>query len=242
MQLYKKSMSEGMRNRPIKTLNLSIEERPERPVPMIRTNRERVKYIKKVESVVRSSMEYKDYMRFLKEHMNMRRCTVLKGLKVEHGKHYSIDIHHEPFTLFDIVETFLNYHDLNDEPYNTLKLADEVMEIHYNDMVGLIPLSKTMHELAHADKIFIPLQYVYQDYAKFFAKYEDYISPITKEKIEAKVNCSLKCDEILSDVLDPEFTYVHIDGFDFPSIPDSWKDIMSMDRSELQTEKLEVDK
>ena len=35
-------------------------------------------------------------------------------------------------------------------------VAKEVMELHYKLMVGLIPLSQTVHELAHSGRLFIP--------------------------------------------------------------------------------------
>lgn len=228
MQLYSTSMKNGMRDRPMKNLKIDLVERPERPIPRLESARDRVKFIKKVEQIVRGSMEYRDYMKFLKSHMDMKKCTVLKGLQVAQGKRYSIEIHHEPFTLFDIVETLLIYREENKEPISPLWIADEVMSLHYDGAVGLIPLSATMHELVHADEIFIPLQYVYQSYGKFYAEYEDYIGPNVKEKIRVKVEQSLRCPDIISDVLDPEFVYIDIDGFNFPKVPEEWKSVMSM--------------
>ena len=55
--------------------------------------------------------------------------------------------------------------------------ADEVMECHYLNRVGLIPLSKTIHEMVHkSDKIFIPLHLVYGRYKEFFDVYGEYMS------------------------------------------------------------------
>jgi hypothetical protein len=33
---------------------------------------------------------------------------------------------------------------------------------------------------------------------------------------------SQKCSDLVSDLMDPEFVYVNIDGFEFPEIPDEW--------------------
>lgn len=211
-----------MKKRPIKTLNITIEEKPERPIYVFKNNRDRVKFIKTCESLIRKSMEYKDYIKFLKNHMDMNKCLVLKGLNVENGKRYSIEIHHEPFTLFDIVETVLLKREYLGEGINPFLIADEVMELHYDEKIGLVPLSKTMHQLVHDDKIFIPLQLIYHKYDKFYDEYEPFMSERLKEAIELKVNISLKCPDILSDILDPEFVYIEIDGFIFPEVPKEW--------------------
>ena len=44
-----------------------------------------------------------------------------------------------------------------------------------------------------------------------------------------KVEMSLKTDNFVSDSIDPQFTYVPIDAFDFPEIPEEWKDILHME-------------
>ena len=44
-----------------------------------------------------------------------------------------------------------------------------------------------------------------------------------------KVEMSLKTDNFVSDTIDPCFTYINIDGFDFPEIPAEWKDTLHME-------------
>lgn len=211
-----------MRTRDIKTIDLKIEEAPERPIYTFKSTRDRVKFVKMCEAMIRHSAEYKSYVKFLKDNLDMNRCAVLRGVSNENGKHYTIEIHHEPFYLFDIVDTVIYKKEALGEEINPFKISDEVMGLHYDEKVGLIPLSKTVHELVHSDKIFIPLQLIYQKYDQFYEEYEQFMAPNLKEAIEMKVNISLKTSNILSDVLDPEFIYVNIDGFNFPEVPDEW--------------------
>lgn len=222
MILYKNGASANARKRDIKTINLAIEEMPERPKYIFKTNRDRIKFIKMCESLIRGSMEYKEYISFLKNHMDMNRCAVLTGLTSENGRKYSIEIHHGPFLLFEIVDTVISKREALNEKINPYLIAEEVMKLHFDEKVGLIPLSFTMHELVHNDKIFIPLQYYYQRYDEFYDEYEEYISEVTKNKIELLINMSMKCDKIQSDILDPEFVYVNVEGFNFPEIPEEW--------------------
>ena len=81
------------------TLNISIDEPPERPKFLDRSARERRKYIATLEKLVRSSREYKEYVKYLKTHFDMTHCEVLPAVTTGNGKKYSIDIHHETFQL-----------------------------------------------------------------------------------------------------------------------------------------------
>lgn len=223
MILYKSGFASGKRERPKRELNIKIDELPKRPLPKYNTPRDQEKFIKTCEAVIRKSLEYKEYIRFLKDNLNMDECIILSNLKKDSGKRYRIEIHHEPFTLFDIVETVINKRLANGESINAINVADEVMDLHYSGMVGLVPLTITMHKLVHNGRIFIPLQFIYHKYNEFFKEYEEYMNAALIEKIEAKVNLSLHTQDLVSDSLDVEFVYLNVDGFKFPEIPDSWK-------------------
>ena len=227
MILYKQNFAEGKIIRPSRNMQIHIDELPQRSIPKYNTPRDREKYIKTVEQIIRKSSPYKDYMSFLRNNLDYNRCLILKNIRNTSGKHYRIEIHHEPFTLFDIVETVINRRLALEEPITTLPVSDEVMSLHYEGKVGLVPLTVTMHELVHNGRIFIPLQFIYQDYAGFFREYEKYFNETTKDKLEAKVNLSLHTEDIVSDALDIEFVYTNVDGFQFPKIPDEWKNLIS---------------
>ena len=226
MILYKSGFNAGKKDRSNREVKVILDELPVRPTPKYNTPKDREKFIKTCEIVIRKSNEYKDYIKFLKENLNMNECAILSNIKSGNGKRYRIEIHHEPFTLFDIVETVINRRLENGESIGALKVADEVMDLHYSGMVGLIPLTTTMHELVHNGRIFIPLQFIYHKYDEFFKEYEPYMNSALVEKLEAKVNLSLHTDNIVSDSLDVEFVYLNVDGFKFPQIPDEWKDAL----------------
>lgn len=235
MILYKQNFAEGKCVRPGRRMQVRIDELPQRSRPKYDTPRDREKYIKTVEQIIRRSLPYKEYTKFLRENMDMNRCLILKNIRNTVGKHYQIEIHHEPFTLFDIVETVINKRLELEMPIGTLQVADEVMGLHYEGKVGLVPLTVTMHELVHSGRIFIPLQYIYQDYAGFYKEYEAYFNQVTIDKLEAKVNLSMHSNGIVSDALDIEFVYTDVDGFKFPEIPDSWKDALNQEHNAQET-------
>ena len=235
MILYRadaKTASRARVERERRTLNIDIEELPERPKFRNRTPRERRKFIDKVEKMVRSAPEYKEYIKYLKAHFDMGHCEVLQNVVNGNGKKYTIEIHHDPFQLSWITDTVIRKREDLGEELNPYLIADEILELHYRGVIGLIPLAKTSHELVHSDHIFIPLQYIYQQYEKFANEYDMWIPEYVKELIIHKVEASRQCANIQSDVLlGPIVTYIEVDGYEFPAVPDEWKDALARQRS-----------
>lgn len=182
------------------------------------TDRDQAKFIKRVETLVRTSMEYRDYINFLKDYVNMKHCAFFNNIENSQGSKVRIEIHHEPLTLFDIVQTVLNKHLDEGIPINDLFIADEVMELHYKNQVGLIPLSKSVHQIVHnGTDIIIPLNMVYGEYAKFIEEYNDYLDESVVSKLERKINETKTINtEKIADKLTPQYIYVEVDGFTFP--------------------------
>ena len=127
-----------------------------------------VRFVKMIERSIRGSSEMKKYMSYLKRNLKLDNCAILNGVTMEEA---AIELHHYPFTLFDITSIVLQSYVRNNKSYSTISIANEVVRIHYENIIGLVPLSKTVHELAHAGEIFIPLQQVYGNYKEFINKY-----------------------------------------------------------------------
>jgi len=235
MILYKDLNKKKYQQRPIKMKDITIDEKPERPVYTFKNNKERYKYCTMVKNMVRRVPEYRIYTSFLKKHMHMDKCVVFNKLPTdEPRKKYSIELHHTPFTLMEIINVVLTKRQALGESINPYRTTEEVLELHYDGKVGLINLSVTAHELTENGRVFIPLQWIYQRYDLFVEEYEDYMDDNLKSKIEMIIQMSQKCDKIVSDVLDPEFTYINIDGFDIPEVPEEWKkalDSVSMENT-----------
>lgn len=212
---------------------LKIKDQPYSYTPKISTEAEKDRFIKSVEKLVRGSMEYKqDLIPYLRKHCDMDRCAILNKIQKlvekvtgKHGK-ISIEIHHEPFTLYDIVHVVLNKYIQEGEPVNALLIANEVLELHYSNMVGLIPLSKTLHKTYHKNpkKIPLPLNLVCGEYSKFLDKYEEYIidpdaPPNTKtlyDKLEEKIKITENLSEEDFDAILTEFLYLEVEGVEDP--------------------------
>lgn len=182
-------------------------------------DKDKVKFIKMIERIVRSSLEYKQYIRFLKDEIDMTECSFFNNVSNKNGSKVSIEIHHEPFTLFDIAQIVTEKYIRTGTELNPLDIAEEVMILHYKNHVGLIPLSITVHQLVHDGKLFIPLQNVFGKYTKFIEEYRSIIETLDVNNI-LRTKFEMSKDLTINDMtlLETKYVYLDIDGFSFPQM------------------------
>ena len=75
---------------------------------IIMNEKDKIKLIKTIERIVRSSMEYKQYIQYLRDEIDMTLCSFFNNINNKNTKKISIEIHHEPFTLFDLTQIVLD--------------------------------------------------------------------------------------------------------------------------------------
>lgn len=173
------------------------------------------KYIKDVERVVRNSFEYKRLIRFLKNKLDMRKCAIYERVCTETTDTYSkvaIHIHHEPLTLYDICKIVFKKRMELGEIVDEQVTAKEVMLLHYNLLIGLIPLAETVHELVHNQYLFIPTTKVFGFYRDFLDMYDQYIPKDIKENIQSIETATTMYDGSDLKILDTHVLYVNLDN------------------------------
>ena len=152
-----------------------------------------IRFVKSVEKVIRSSDEYSEYIGFLKSDLSINACAVLGNINTEL---VPIEMHHYPFTLYDITSIVLD--SVIDQPANcitTFAIADMVMKLHFEHKIGIVPLSVTIHELAHAGEIFIDIRQVFGRLDHFLVQFKDFIPEEQFEKVKKLVEMS-KADQV----------------------------------------------
>lgn len=178
--------------------------------------KKRDKYVKKIERLIRSSMEYRDLIFFLKENLDFNKCAFFTHIENANGIKSRIEIHHEPFTLYDIVDTVVTKFEEEGMPLNDMYIADEAMELHYRNMVGLIPVSKTIHEMIHSslktgsEKIFIPMNLVYGNFREFIKEYGEYIDDSVYERYKYKIDKTKELTPESFKAILTEFEYLDV--------------------------------
>lgn len=188
-------------------------------------DKQKFKYISTIERMCRSSKEYKDLIAYLRNSLGMSFCSFFHKVNQKNfdKARIRIEIHHEPFTLYDIVAVVLNHRLDEGEDHDMLTICDEVMKLHYMGYVGLIPLSTTVHELVHSGKLFIPLQFIDIGFNNFYSTYKETIKGMDGlcDMLQAKVALSKQFEENPDEfmaILKKKYIYVVNDGYD--SIPD----------------------
>lgn len=186
------------------------------------SEKDRTKFIKTCEVLIRSSKEYKEFIKYFKDYYDIHSCAFFTKLDTINLSKVKLEIHHEPFSLFDITNIVLNKHLMNDVPLNYFRIASEVTKLHYDHKVGLIPLSITVHQLYHLGKIFIPIQAVDNlGLIEFVKEYEDYIPEEQKDILVEKIKASKEIEEQgyqdLS-ILGKKYTYLEVEGQTFPHL------------------------
>ena len=154
-----------------------------------------VGFVKKIESYIRSSNEMRNYMSYLKTDVGMDKCYFLQGVHKDEAR---IELHHYPLTLFDITDIVVQKYYRTQQKFSTMQLANEIVQLHYEGLIGLVPVSETVHELAHAGEIFIPLQWIHGDIKEFIRRYNIGMTSDHMKMLEVLLNMSKDADKIMN--------------------------------------------
>jgi hypothetical protein len=132
------------------------------------------RFIKSTERVIRKNIDYNIHLQYLREEEGLSNCAIFHNVAAGQA---SIELHHFPFTLFSICTVVANKMLLEEnKKVSTFILADEVIKKHFENQIGLVPLSQTMHELAHLQKIQLLKKHIYGEYENFYETYKNYFT------------------------------------------------------------------
>lgn len=169
----------------------------------IEDDKEYVRFIKKVERQVRSSEEYKEFISYLKKELDINYCFVMNKITSEDAK---IEMHHMPLTLYDIVDIVIKRLIANNKPFNTFIVSYIVMQLHYGNKIGLVPLSVTMHQYIHSDNgsnVVIPREAIIGNIEDFYNEYKNYMNEEQVLKYQRCINT--KYDKDNDTIADNDF-------------------------------------
>ena len=193
------------------------------------------KYIRVIERNIRTSFEYRGMMKYLKENLDMNKCSFYSDTLSlsEEVPAIKIEMHHEPITLYDLCIIIYNKRSFYHENLSEELIEKEVMLLHYKLMVGLIPLSVTAHELVHNKYLFIPADKVYGNYKAFVDMYRDFMLPeqldvLNKIEDYTKVYNSDEFKNVLAK------KYIYLDLSNSQELP-KYEDIIEAMRSRITT-------
>jgi len=127
-----------------------------------------IKYIKNIERLIRTSTEYKEWVKYITDVLGYTSCA----LTDEKSTEVSIQIHHHPFNLFTIVKIVLLSYINKEKEFCTFDISQDVIDLHFQNRVGYIPLVTTLHEKYHSGFLSIPIDFVHGDFKYILNNYK----------------------------------------------------------------------
>lgn len=163
-----------------------------------------ISYVKAIERMVRSSKFYSRYIRFIKEDVGLNFCQVLSNIKQEDEMSKTeIEMHHGPIlTLFDYITIIIDYMLYKDIKISSFKVADIILEEHFNNNIQVVMLSKTVHEEVHENNIFLNTKHAFGNLNAFLEKYKEGVSDEQIDKINKYIALCEKYDSFDKGTLD----------------------------------------
>ena len=152
-------------------------------------------FLKNCESRFRHSETYKNYKGFLIG-LGLDRCQV-HGFIHTDMEGVDIEMHHAILTLFDLC-LIITEHLLNTVGFvSTFDVVQALKEAHKNNMVALVMLSKTPHQMYHANtgQFFIHPKMCFGNWPAFLEKYNKGLTQDVAFKLLYYLKKSLENDE-----------------------------------------------
>lgn len=180
--------------------------------PVITGDRQRKKMITRIERKCRSSMEYKDLIKYLRTNLHMDECAFLPNIKTGGRKNGLIQIHHSPFDLYTIADIVASKFEKENGYFNENLIAKEIMQLHYEGLIGLIPLTVTCHDLVHDGKLPVPLNCVYGRFIEFTQKYYEFIDTDQIAMLEEMIDYTKNLTKDDFSILQTRYIYTSTEG------------------------------
>ena len=177
-------------------------------------------FIKDCEKLIRGSFEYQQLIQYIRTYMNMNHCAFWRGVSNIDTSAIKIHLHHSPITLYEIVAIVLEKRKFYHESVLIEHVAKEATYVHYCLLIGLIPLCETVHQLVHAEYVFIPNDAVFGNYNEFLNMYSPWIPKEIRDKMSRIEDFSKLYNEAENmAILQPNYIHINYVGdFNFPTM------------------------
>jgi len=141
------------------------------------------KFIKNVETMVRRSVEYREWKSYILEVLGIKSCVITN----ERVDECTIEIHHHIPTLYVLVKSIINKKLEAGESFSTFDIALKAIEIHFANKIGYITILRSMHEKLHNGFLPVPIELVKGNYNAFLNEYSKYLDDADLELINVRL-------------------------------------------------------
>ena len=145
-----------------------------------------VKFVKDCESAVRTSPDYKIFISFIKRVLGINFCQVSSSI---YDTDATVEMHHGPiFTLFDYASIMVNHFLNTNKKIDTPRIADALLDEHFDLHIQVVMLATTNHEAAHNRDLFLNVKQGIGDLNRFIELYNKAFDDVHKFKVWNYIN------------------------------------------------------
>lgn len=138
----------------------------------------------------RRSRTYKSYKSYLMD-LGLDRCQMMSS--IIHDEMATIEMHHNGITIFDISIMIVNHFIKVKGTITTYELVLELKRAHKLNMVPLVMLSKTAHQLVHnKDNFFVPASMCFGFWTELLEEYKFGLTYGIAKKIQSFIYLSME--------------------------------------------------
>lgn len=183
-----------------------------KPAEYFSTTESFTKFVKACEKTVRTIPDYKAFIAYLKNVMGLNFCQVSSQI---FDTDATIEMHHGPlFTLWDYVSIILAAEIALGHKITTFRIADKVIQEHYDLHVQVVMLAITNHEAVHNRDIFLNIKQGFGDVGAFIEKYKEYMSDNQKYRIMKYIDLCKETESFDNNLFDLEKVSAVMKKFD----------------------------
>jgi hypothetical protein len=179
------------------------------------------KFIKKVESMVRKSKEYKQYKDYLMNDIGLDHCMVFPNIKANMGKDkkqkVTIEMHHGPLlTLYDSCCIITDHMLENNIDVTSIRVYKKVLDEHFENNIQVMMMCDLAHKLYHAGRVYINPKQAWGYTPRFLEKYSDGVDA----KMAMIINKNLELAEQYNSIDHDGILDVHMTRWDIGVLTD----------------------
>jgi hypothetical protein len=141
------------------------------------------KFVRNCELLVRRSNEYSSWRNYIVEVLGLNTCHITS----EHISEVTVEVHHHIPSLFAVVSAVINRKINSQDNFCSFDIAQEVIQLHFENRIGYTILIKSMHEKFHNGCLEIPISLIHGDYNYFIQNYGGYLENEELEKINQRM-------------------------------------------------------
>jgi len=142
------------------------------------------KFIKNCEKLIRGCLEYKLWRNYITDVLQIQSCAITE----ENMSETNIDVHHHPASLFTIVKSLVNEKLENEKPFCSFDICVKVIELHFKNIVGFVPLLSDLHAKYHNGFLNIPKSLIKGNYNSYLEEYSKYLDEDDLDNIKEKLS------------------------------------------------------